>query len=96
MTLYEFAEITRRVIARDGFEGYLPTACFPERRHVAVLEGVPNDVDIERAALAWAADKACEAEEYLVAFKIESTRFKVVRRAGEIFEEASFEVNQAS
>ena len=28
-TVDEFANITKKVIARDGFEGHLPTALYP-------------------------------------------------------------------
>jgi hypothetical protein len=69
MTIEMFAEITLSIIARDGFDGFLPTACNPARRHVAVLQGVPAGVDVERAALDWASRKAEADEEYLVAFK---------------------------
>ena len=93
MTLNEFAEITRRVIARDGFDGYLPTAYFPARRHVAVLEGVPEGADTEKVALRWATDKADGSEEYLVAFRIDANRFKVVRRADDGLESAVFDAD---
>jgi hypothetical protein len=33
--------MTRRIIAKDGFEEYLPTLMLPQRRHVTVLEGLP-------------------------------------------------------
>lgn len=79
MTLDEFAKLTQRIIARDGFDGYLPTACFPERREIAVLEGVPTDANVEGAALQWARRKARADEEVLVAFKIDSSHFKIIR-----------------
>ena len=43
MTIDDFIAMTRRVIARDGFDDYLPTLVLPERRHIAVLEGMPPD-----------------------------------------------------
>jgi hypothetical protein len=79
-TIDEFARITRNVIARDGFDDYLPTALYPARTQVVVLEGVPEGVDVERIALDWAAEGAIDDEEFLVAFKVDPTRFKVIRR----------------
>lgn len=82
MEMDDFAAMTKRVIVRDGFAGYQPTACFPERQHVAVLAGVPDSVEVERVALQWAASKAREDEEFLVAFKLDEQHFKIVRRSG--------------
>jgi hypothetical protein len=41
MTIDDFIAMTRRIIAKDGFEEYLPTLMLPQRRHVTVLEGLP-------------------------------------------------------
>jgi hypothetical protein len=79
--LYAFAAMTQRVIADDGFDTYLPTACYPERRVLRVLEGAPNSVDLERIALDWALTAAEGDEEVLVAFRVDATHFKVVKRA---------------
>jgi hypothetical protein len=95
MKIKEFAEITRRIIARDGFEEYLPTAYFPGRRHIVVIEGVPDKVNIEDVALKWASTKAEEGEEYFVAFKINSRQFKVVRRSNSEYQEALFDAGVA-
>ena len=73
--------MTQRVIASDGFDEYLPTACYPQRRVLRVLEGTPNVVDLEAIALDWALAAAEGEEEVLVAFKVDSERFKVIRRA---------------
>ena len=95
MTIEAFADMTRRVIARDGFDGFLPTACYPGRRVVAVLEGVPVGVDVEQAALRWASRKAEAGEEYLVAFRVSSDQFKVVRHADGQSEETVCAVDAA-
>ena len=79
-TVDEFARITRRVIAKDGLDDYLPTALYPARNHVVELQGVPDGLDLEPIVTEWAARGAIEGEEYLVAFKLDSTRFKVIRR----------------
>jgi hypothetical protein len=42
-TLNEFAAMTKRIIASDGFDDYLPTAIYPGRRHVVLLEELPKD-----------------------------------------------------
>jgi len=91
-TVDEFARITRRVVARDGFDDYLPTALYPARRHVVVLEGVPEDADLEPIVLDWAAKGAVGDEEYLVAFKVDATKFKVIRHYSGGQEEGVFDV----
>jgi hypothetical protein len=82
MTLDEFAAITKRVIARDGFDEFQPTACFPSRREVKTLAGFPADIEPETPVLEWAAKSAGDAEEFLVAFKTDDGHFRVVRRVG--------------
>lgn len=79
MTIQEFAETTRRVVARDGFEDFLPTACYPSRRHVKTLVGLPPDVEVEAAVLDWAAAAASDDEEFLVAFAVNQEHFRVIR-----------------
>jgi hypothetical protein len=95
-TVDEFARITKKIIARDGFEDYLPTALYPGRRHIVVLEGVPEDAQLEPIALEWAANGAVGGEEFLVAFKIDSTTFKVIRRFEGSQEEAVFDIGDVS
>ena len=91
-TVEEFARITRKVIAHEGFDDYLPTALYPNRAHIAALEGVPARADLETIALEWAANGAIGDEEFLVAFKIGPTKFKVIRRNVGIHEEAVFDI----
>jgi hypothetical protein len=79
MTISEFAALTKRVIARDGFDGYLPTAIYPGRRHVAALEDAPEGAELEAAVLRWATERAEGGEEFLVAFASGPSRFKVIR-----------------
>jgi hypothetical protein len=95
-TVDEFAGITKKVIERDGFENYLPTALYPSRRHIVVLEDVPEDADLEPIALEWAATGAIAGEEFLVAFKVGSTTFKVIRRFAGGQEEAVFDIGDVS
>jgi hypothetical protein len=85
-----FAAITRRVIARDGFESHLPTVLYPARREVLVLEGAPESGDLEAISLNWAQANAVGHEEFLLAFKVSSTQFKIVRRSGTSFETEVF------
>jgi len=90
-TVEEFAKITKRVIAKDGFADYLPTALYPGRRHIVVLEGAPEDSNLEHIALKWASKSAIDNEEFLVAFKVEPTKFKVIRRFSGGQEEGVFD-----
>ncbi len=75
-----FAEITRRVIARDGFDGYLPTVCVPARKHISVLESIPPEKldHVREIAIAWAEKKAKPDEEYFLAYKEGADSFRVV------------------
>ena len=93
VTVDEFAKITRRVIATDGFDDYLPTALYPSRNHVVVLEGVPESSDLEPIAVAWAAKGAIGNEEFLVAFKVGSAKFKIIRRYSGGQEERVFDLD---
>jgi hypothetical protein len=79
MTTDEFAIITQRVIARDGFDEFQPTACYPARREVKVLAGFPPHVDPEAPVLEWAAKSAILEEEFLVAFKSGLNQFTIIR-----------------
>ena len=76
-----FAAMTQRVIADEGFDEHLPTACYPQRRVVRVLEDAPDALDFESVALDWALAAAEGDEEVLVVFKINPTHFKVIRHA---------------
>jgi hypothetical protein len=91
-TLEQFAKITRKVVAEDGFDDYLPTALYPERKHIVVLEGAPEGVDLEPIAIRWADQGAISGEEYLVAFKVGPKQFKIVRRYPGGQEEGVFDV----
>ena len=82
MTLDEFSNMTKRIIADNGFEEYVPTAIYPARRHIQTFMGLPPDLEMERAVLKWAAEDAQNDEEFLVAFKVDESHFKVIRRIG--------------
>jgi hypothetical protein len=81
MTIDDFIAMTRRIIAKDGFDDYMPTLVLPDRQHVAVLEGVPPDVDVEVAAKEWAGRKTEPDEDYFLAFKLDPAHFKVIARS---------------
>jgi hypothetical protein len=87
-----FAGMTRRVIASDGFDAYLPTACYPERRVLRVLEDAPDTKELETIALEWALSRQEGDEEVLVAFKVDASHFKVVRRAEGLAEERVYSI----
>ena len=79
MLIEQVATITQNVIREQGFRGFQPTVCFPERRDIRALAGVPENEAHEPIGLRWAAGLAKPEEEYLVAFKHSATEFKVVR-----------------
>lgn len=80
MTIDDFIAMTRRIITKDGFDGYLPTLMLPAHRHVSVLEGVPPKVDVEVAARRWAEREAKADDDFFLAFKLDAAHFKVVAR----------------
>ncbi|MCX5654269.1 MAG: hypothetical protein NTY65_06450 [Planctomycetota bacterium] len=92
MTVDDFAKVTQKVIAKDGFDRFLPIACFSRRNHLAVLEGVPANADIQSVTVKWAISKALPGEEILIAFKVDSSHFKIMRLLGDHFEERMFPV----
>ncbi len=92
MTPSDFAAITQRVVAEQGFQEFQPTACFPSRRELRALAGVPADEDIRKIVIEWAKGIADPDEEFLVAFKTSDNTFKVVRLEGTLEEEAEFQV----
>ncbi len=87
MTFDEFSELTRRVVALEGLDNYQPTVCFPARREIRVLTGVPVDTDLESTLLSWAAQSVQHLEEFVIAFRLDSTRLKVMRRVGPFAED---------
>jgi len=92
MTLDEFSIVTRRIISNQGFEDFLPTACYPLRRHVQTLVDLAKDINPEEPTLTWASKAAQDGEEFLVAFKIDATHFKVIRRIGSYSEDELYSV----
>ena len=60
---------------------------------MAILDDTPQDADHEQAALRWVAEHALPDQEVLVAFQVEASRFKIVRRAGPVREEGLFDID---
>lgn len=92
MRLEDFAEITQRVIRKEGFDGFLPTLCLPEQKHLTVLEGVPEGrpPEMRSLVLAWARRNAGDQQEFLVAFREGNLSFRIVRSLGGVLEERVF------
>jgi hypothetical protein len=87
MTLADFEKGARDLIARDGIEAFFPTACFPSRREVRVLKGVPPELDLGAETEKWARKIARPGEEFFVAYRCESRRVKFIRAGGAETEE---------
>ncbi len=81
MTLTDFAQLTLHVISEDEDE-FTPTCCFPSRKEIRTVTGIPDGVDLETATLSWAADHSQPCEEYFVAIKKDPSRLKVIRVFG--------------
>jgi hypothetical protein len=82
MDIDGFAAITRRVMARDGFEKHLPVACFLDSGSIVVLQGYPDPIVPPPVVHAFAAQQRSGSETYLVAFRIGPTQFRVDRVEG--------------
>ena len=91
MTLDEFAAVTRRVIARQGFADFQPTAVYPERDHIRGGAGFPASVP-ESHIFRWAAEERRDGEEMLLAFKVDDSHFKVVRQIATYSEDEIYPV----
>lgn len=79
MTLEEFAQLTKRVIENQGLTEFEPTACFPQRRDIQVLVGLPAGADVESEVVRWAIAKSQPGEEFLVAFRVSEEAIKMTR-----------------
>jgi hypothetical protein len=88
-----FAGIVRHLVQRDGFPHFLPTVFLPARGEVRILDDTPPDGDHQQAALRWAAERTLPDEEVLVAFQVDASRFRIVRRAGPVREEGLFDID---
>ena len=90
MTIDEFAIITRRIIARDGLDGFVPTLCLPDRRDVRVLVGIPADADVETESMKWAEQIADDGEEFLLALRVSDCEFRITRISTDGVESETF------
>ena len=96
MDIEEFAKITHSIIAKDGFDDFLPTLCIPERREISVLEGAPEDFNnIKEKSLIWSEDKTNPEEEYLLAIKTNENEFTIIKRQYNAMTEMVFIVKNA-
>lgn len=75
--LDQFIEITRAIIEKDGLDNYLPTLLLPEQRKVFVLDEIPEDVNVEHAAVEWAV-RTAEDDAFFLAFRLDDSHFKVI------------------
>ena len=80
--LDSFIAITRQVIAEDGIGEFLPTLMFPDRDAVHVLEDASDATSHEIEAVAWRAQMVPAGEDYVLAFRVNEDRFKIVGRVG--------------
>jgi hypothetical protein len=74
----QFVQMTQRIIAGHGFEDYLPTLLLPDEGNVVVMESDFEMSDHEPQARAWLAERVAPGQNFLAAFKVSETQFKVV------------------
>lgn len=92
MKLDEFAGITQKIISEQGFDDFIPIACFPERRELRALADIELGEETEATVVEWAKSLTESVEELLVAFKFSVSQFKVIRIRGPEEESAIYEV----
>jgi len=80
--LEQFVNATRQVIAEDGLDTYLPTLLNLTRGDIVVLDDIPDDVDMEAAANHLVTRETKPGDEYLLAYRISATHFRVVQVMG--------------
>jgi hypothetical protein len=83
MTVDDFIDTQRQLIADGDFDGYLPTLWVETPRHVKVnvLVDAPGGEELESVAREWAQQMA-RKHDYCLAFKADDSRLKVVARIG--------------
>jgi hypothetical protein len=91
----QFIAMTHRVIEEEGFGDYLPTLLLPQRQDVRVLDGIPEGNDIESQAKGWAERSVNEDQDFILAFKVDASHFKVVARIDGINSEKLCDVDLA-
>lgn len=87
----QFIAMTRSLIARDGFDGYLPTLLLPARKDVRVLEGAPSSENVRTVVTDWVNRTVKPEEDFIVAYKIDSRHFTVISRLAGTTEERTCE-----
>lgn len=92
MEIAAFAEITYRVLENTPLSEFAPTVCFPHRRQIQTLTGIPpKEADLLREiSIDWAASKANPDEEFLIAFQDGDGFFRIVRKFDGKLHEALF------
>jgi hypothetical protein len=97
MSLEDFAEITQRVIRKNGFEQFSPTLCLPEQKHISVLEGILEEEQpkIRSISLSWARERA-KGEEFLLALRENERSFRIIRSCKDEISEKVFPVRTSS
>src|SRR5262249_5066932 len=78
MTTDEFAEQLQGAMAMDSFQEYQPRVLFPARHQFDELPHAPPDLT-DAKILDWAGKQAQGDEEFLVAYKVDTNHFKVIR-----------------
>ena len=78
MTTDEFAEQLQSVMVMDSFQEYQPRVMFPARHQFDELRDAPPQLT-EAKILDWASKQAQGGEEFLVAYKLDTNHFKIIR-----------------
>jgi hypothetical protein len=75
-----FVEITHRIIAGQGFDGFLPTLLLPATKKILALEGAPEDGTLPAIARRWAEENAGADADFVVVFRSDDRHFDVIAR----------------
>ena len=79
MTIDEFAQQTRQLIATIGISEFQATFACPDPKHLRALANLPGNEDEWDVFMACCRDSARQGEEFMAAFKVSECQFKVIR-----------------
>ena len=79
MTVDNFAEMVLDDLDPANLDNFQTTVCYPARRYLMLLVGVPGDfAKVEEAAISGARRSAQNDEPFLVAFRSSVDQIKIV------------------
>ena len=79
MTIDEFTQQTRELIALIGISEFQASFACPDPVHLRAFANLPANEDEWDTLMAHCCDSARQGEEFMAAFKVNECQFKVIR-----------------